>query len=55
MEIEVEEKLQEYMEKVRVLIPPFLDGELIREEIDQLVSVLEASKERIVFLRMTIY
>ncbi len=28
-EIEVEEKLQEYLENLLVLIPPFLNGELV--------------------------
>ena len=37
-----------------MLIPPFLDGELVREEVDQLVRTLEASKEKIAILRITV-
>ena len=42
-ELVVEETLDEFVQKVRVLVPEFLDGEMVSEDIDQLLMALESS------------
>ena len=51
----VEEKLDELLKKLRVLVPEFLDGEMVRKDIDQLLIALESSlliSKKTVLLRL---